>query len=330
MSAGRFDVVLLGATGFVGSAVVRVLASVDVDRLRIHALVRDPARLSPVPPGLELRVVRGDVRQPPPELFPSDPHVVIHLATKQIDVDGTGFEINLEAARALMDRLPKSARGILYGSSASVYGQSAHVDLDESAPAKPDTALARSRVAVESVLIEAARTRRISAYCLRPRLIFGAGDRYTLPGLVKMVKSRVQPGSGDQAYTVLDVDDYARMFVALSCRAWDSGAVEQESLNAGYARGVRLNEIVAIIRKQFELPPPRLGVPVTTWLARSLRIAPIHAADALATRLELFGLPHVYSVSNLRRKIGGNIVDRNPLEPLESAVAALRAGRSGC
>lgn len=328
----RLQVVVLGSTGFIGSAVLRALATSGVTR-SVHALVRNPDDVVRLEGPRDVRVVPGDLQVPPPGLFPADPHVVIHLANKQIDSDGAGFEVNVAAARALVDALPQSTKGILYASSASVYGQGEHVGIDELAPVAPDTSLARSRLQVERIIQEWARPRHVAAYCLRARLVFGAGDRYTLPGLVGMIGRGFQPGSGRQRYTVLDVDDYARVLLALMAHIEGGTPAEQASLNAGYTRSLSLNEIVDAISRRYALPPPRFRAPVAPWIMRGLRQLPWRASSTLATRMELFGLTHTYSVESLRRRIGAEILDCDPLACFESALRRTREqsnGRSAC
>lgn len=317
MNASGLEIVLLGATGFVGSAVLRRLTGGPHHDVRVHALVRDPARLPATPAGASLRVVQGDLAKPPRDVFPPEPHIVVHLATKQTGPD-RGFTSNVTDARALVDALPDSTRGILYGSSTSVYGRGAHIDVDESHALEPGTALAQSRAAVERALLDAARHRGVTAYCLRPRVLFGHGDRQTLPGLERMVRGRVQPGSGRQRFTVVDVDDYARFLVTLARRIGDGAAPEQRGVNVGYTRTLSLEEIVTVIRRAHALPGPAIRVPAARWLIESLRRVP--AGARVAARLELYGLDHSYRVENARQLPGGEIFDGDPLQRFEAAV----------
>src|SRR5262245_52332080 len=104
------ELVLSGATGFVGSAVLRAS-----ERNRVHALVRARDRMVSDCKPASLRIVEGDIRRVPKELFPSQPHILIHLATRQIDCDGSGFEeVNVEGTRRLVACCNESTVGILY------------------------------------------------------------------------------------------------------------------------------------------------------------------------------------------------------------------------
>lgn len=311
------DLVLSGATGFVGSAVLRASG-----RNRIHALIRDKDRLPSACGPASLRAVEGDIRRVPKELFPSQPHIVIHLATRQIDSDGTGFdEINVEGTRRLVASWNDATQGILYGSSASVYGQQSQIDLDESAPTCPETALAHTRAQAEQIILGAAAARGIGAYCLRPRFIFGRGDRHTFPGLVRLIRRGIQPGSGAQEYSIIDVDDYARVLLSLAEQIYTRSVTEQAALNLAYTRPVRMNDIVSVICSEFGLARPWIRIPVRRWMTRSLRCIPTSAADSLATRLELFGLSHTFRVDKLCARIGSGIPATDPLAVLRSAAS---------
>src|SRR5262245_46464626 len=123
-------VVLLGSTGFVGTAILHALQSRG-SQAQVRALARGAGRIRM--PGVE--VIEGDIESLPEKLFFSEPHVVVHFATKQIDSDGSGFErTNVEGTKRLMSRLPASCLGVIYGSSASVYGQGAQSGLREDHP----------------------------------------------------------------------------------------------------------------------------------------------------------------------------------------------------
>lgn len=318
------EVVLLGATGFVGSAVLRLAA-----HYRVRALVRDPRRLQHMSGTASLRFVEGDIRTPPRDLFPRQPHIVIHLATKQIDSDGTGFEeTNVEGTRRVVQGFNEGTRGILYGSSVSVYGQQPQIDFDESAPLCPGTPLARTRRRAEQIILDAAAGRGVAAYCLRPRFIVGEGDRHTMPGLVRMVRGGIQPGRGHQRFSMIDVDDYARVLLALTARIESGQSSERAALNVAYSRSASLDEVVSVICKAFDLQRPRVRVPINRWMIRGLRNLAGSGPESLATHLELFAFSHTFQVDQLRARIGTTVVEGDPLAALRRAVS--RRGEGPC
>src|SRR5262249_37875656 len=139
--------------------------------------------------------VRGSLEDLPANLAPSEPFVLVHFAVKNIDREGTGFEAtNVEATRTLLRSLGGGLEGILYGSSMAVYGQGEQTGVSEASEPRPGTQLARSRWQAESLVLEHARARGISAVTLRPRFVLGEGDRFVLPSVAKALQRGVEIG----------------------------------------------------------------------------------------------------------------------------------------
>lgn len=305
-------VVLLGATGFVGARVLRALAAASIP---VTALVRGSAeRLQSACD----RVVVGALPDVPKSLFSDEPFVLVHAATKQRDEDGTGFAVNAAAARALLAVLPASCRGVVYASSVSVYGAGRQVDVDESTPVRPSTALAASRAEVERLFVAGCEARGAPATILRTRFVIGAGDRFTLPGLLRAFRRGVAIGDEAQRFTVVDVDDYAAIVVALASAPRPLGA-----LHVGYRRPVALAEIREALAKRFALPPVRRRVRMASTVAAALSALPFARARSLGGTLELLAHDHVASVEALARTGFEAVVARDPRTALASAVAAL-------
>lgn len=246
---------------------------------------------------------------------------------KQIDADGSGFHaVNVQGAERLAESLPPSCRGVVHGSSVSVYGQGAQEGLSEDAPLGPETALADSRLRAETCLRLAALQRGIGARIFRPRFILGQGDRFTLPGLVALTRRRIRIGSGQQAFTVIDVDDYAELVVR-ACERLASGKDGVSVLHAGYERPLGFDEITGMLRQRLALPPPRLRIPANPSFFRVLRWLPGSMAEGLATRLELVGLPHYFDVSRLKNELAPDLATRDPAAVLSRAIDHLRPQR---
>ncbi|MFN0104695.1 MAG: NAD-dependent epimerase/dehydratase family protein [Bryobacteraceae bacterium] len=308
-------ITVIGATGFVGAAVIRQLMSATFSP--VHILVRDRAKLPPNLPS-HFRMFTGDLNNLPVDVFPETSFSLIHLATKQIDNDGSGFdENNVAGTTQLMASLPPSARAVIYGSSASVYGQGAKTGISESVALAPETPLACSRLAAERIIFNAAQAGGLSAYCLRPRFLFGPGDRHTLPGLTRMVRRGIQPGNGSQLHSVINVEDYASVILSLAARVADG---ERMALNTAYREPLPFGRIIEFICRANRLRAPRIHIPVSETLTRRLRRAPFSVTRALATKLELFGLSQWLNTGLLISIIGDSILGHGPLRALEGAA----------
>lgn len=267
---------------------------------------------------------QGDLEHLPPDLFPTSPHVVVHLATKQIDRDGSSFQrTNEQGTATLLRSLPSSTRAVIYGSSMSVYGQGPQFDIRENAPLQPETALAQSRLNTERLILDHAGRRAITGYCLRPRMILGQGDRYTVDGLLRMMERGVAPGNGHQRFSLIDVDDYAGAIMDLARRALlldQRTPPEQCALNVAYRESVSLDNLTAVISRVRGVALPRVHLPVPFALTRLLRRGP-RAFAGLATRIELFGMTHTMNVDAICSRIGEPRFQRDPLEVIRLAAA---------
>ncbi|MEW9899305.1 NAD(P)-dependent oxidoreductase [Chitinivorax sp. PXF-14] len=325
----RLHILLLGASGFVGRALLREFASMPAGSVRVRALLRAPDALPDYP---FLDKVRGDLARPPLGLEPEQPYVLVHFAVKQIDHDGTGFiATNVDATRRLLRGLGPRLRGVIYGSSMSVYGQDEQDGISEIAAPNPGTALAHSRHLAERLVGNVARQREIPAYLLRPRFVLGEGDRFVLPSLARMVQKRVRIGSGRQRFSVIDVDDYACAISRLAQRiiAGAPGAVpKQEVLNVGYGQPVACADLLDELAAALDAPKAIWRLPVSRRLTLTLRRLPFSGSTALATRLELVGLPHWGEVDALGELVGRDLTSRDPLAAVRSAARALRQGRA--
>lgn len=306
------QVVLAGGTGFTGRALMRRLAAEPSGQVQVHALVR--GQLGRVA-GPDVRVVLGDLSSMPEaalaQLFPKAPHVLVHLASHNVGTAADFQKVNVEGTRRLMAVLPASCMGIVHGSSLSVLGQSAQEGVDEQAPTRPQTPLACSRLAAEQLVLEAAQSRGIGAYCLRPRFVLGRGDAATLPGLLRLAQRGLAVGSGRQQWSVIDVDDYAEILLAL-CRRLQSGAISRGPLHVGYSRPISFDEVRQVLSTSFELPALRWRLPVSHRVTRSLACLPLDGLKRLATQLELVGLSHYASTQRLRAELGAAWQDRDP------------------
>ncbi|RKH19744.1 NAD-dependent epimerase/dehydratase family protein [Corallococcus sp. CA047B] len=314
-----FDVVLLGATGLMGQAILRQRGAHSV-----HALVRSPDGRAW---GEDVHVHRGDLHAIPEALFPSHPYVVLHFATKPRDTDGTGFErTNVEGTQKLLSRLTKDCRGVIHGSSMSVYGPGPHLGVTEAHPLNPVTPLARSRVASEALITKHAAAAGMGAALLRTRFLIGQGDRFVLPAMVKMLERRRQLGADTVACSVIDVDDHARIIWKLARRMMDTPRPEQRAYNVAYSRPLVRSEFLGTLVQGLGLPPPVVKVRVPDLLLKALRDAPSRRAQALAERLELLTRSQCLDVARLKAVPGMRaLLARSPVEALRAALDTFRS-----
>lgn len=110
---------LTGATACVGHHVAHALARAGHE---LDLLVRDPARLRPLPGGARYEVIRGDLYEPAGYAARlAEAEYVVHAAADRGPVAGRGNDVNVEGTRNLLTGLdPGRVRRILYFSSSSL------------------------------------------------------------------------------------------------------------------------------------------------------------------------------------------------------------------
>lgn len=316
-------VVLLGASGFAGSAVLRQLEQLASGgtACEAHLLVHRTAP-SHVPTFAQLHP--GSLTDWPAGLLPSEPHVVIHCASKQIDSDGSGFGVNLAGIEQLCRAATPATRAVLFVSSYSVYGEGAQQGVDETAPLQPETALAASRAECEARLALLAASSTCRVVVLRTRFVLGHGDRHVLPGLAKLARSRLQLGSGRQRYSVIDVDDLARTLLHFA-QATLQGQIDApfEVYNAAYERSISLQDIRAALAEKLPTRTPWWRVPVSPGFWRVMTRLPSSKLRQLAHRVNLMGLDRYGSVAKLQAALGPSWLKTDPRDVVLRAAQDL-------
>jgi nucleoside-diphosphate-sugar epimerase len=96
-------------------------------------------------------------------------------------------------------------------STTSVYGTGPHRgETETSLPCRPESAVSRARTAAEQIVLEAGGT------VVRAGLIYGPGDRWFIPSLIRMATILGGPvGNGDSKLSVINVVHLGRLVAGL-------------------------------------------------------------------------------------------------------------------
>jgi len=250
-------ILVTGARGFIARYVARQLASVG------HEVVGVGRHGDPGGGPMEglPRFVTCDlinVEQTAKLIADVDPEVAVHLAAHHVGLEGDSGEraMNDDLAMtanllAALDR-GRSARHILFASSAAVYDSSQPMPVRETGAIKPDSAYGTSKAAVEKLVHAFARGGR-AATALRFANVVGPGERR--PSVVVSVSRQIaeieagkrsgaiRHGRLDEARDLVDVRDVARAIA--SCCDLDSAGARTYNVGTGVA--VAISDVVGAL-----------------------------------------------------------------------------------
>lgn len=249
-------VVLTGATGFIGSAVLRELnRSRDS---RDHGLVvRAVGRRAPAgPPAAVDEWVSADLADPRSLAGACrGADVLLHLAALIDPDEARCAAVNVGGTAALMDEAVRAGVSrIVHLSTAAVYGPGPHrgIAVNEVAPA-PASAASRTRLTGETYALAAGAT------VLRPGLVLGEGDRWVVPALAGLLDAVPALWDGGRALlSLVAVEDLARLVVHTGLA---DGLPPGRIWHAGHPEPVRTADLLGVLDRQGILTAPVDSLP---------------------------------------------------------------------
>jgi 2-alkyl-3-oxoalkanoate reductase len=326
MSASLRRVLVTGASGFLGNHLVRSLASHGI---AVHAQGRDASRL----------VFDGDVTvfrcalSDTAALNAAARHcdAIVHAAALSspwgatqdfVDANVAGTANVIVAARACGVR-----RLVHISSPAVLFNGRDQILLDDSAPIPPSLGsnYARTKRAAEQ-LVELAAS-QLETVILRPKAIYGAGDRALVPRLVRAARSGALPQIGDGTNTVdvTHVDDVVR---AIQCALQTERGVGDSFLVTG-GEHVVLWQMIRELLSGLNLPAPRRTIPLGVAIAAAgamEAIAAITGREPTLTRysVQILARTQTYDIARAREKLG-YMPTVSAADGLARTIDALRA-----
>ncbi|WP_424187234.1 NAD-dependent epimerase/dehydratase family protein [Actinokineospora sp. G85] len=256
-------VVLLGATGFIGSAVLRELAGRD---LRVRAVARRPAAV-PAHARARIEVHTADLTEPgrmAEAVAGADivVHAIAYIAgstTWRIDQgDAAAERVNVGLVRDLVAALrarpatDPPVRVVFAGAASQVGPPEAEV-IDGTEPDHPTGEYDRQKLAAERVLLDAHAEGVVRGVSVRLPTVFGYGPLSTVrdKGVVSMMVRRALAGEpltmwhdGTVRRDLLHVEDVAG---ALAAAADHAGALAGGHWVLGSGQGSPLGEVFATV-----------------------------------------------------------------------------------
>ncbi len=243
-------VLVTGAAGRIGSAMVELLRSLKVERRCLDLApsrrpVEEPWKLCDLAELSDPEGLRAFCR---PVTH------VIHLAsrvTNSKDFAATfpsQFRIEVLGTLNLLRALPSSARHVAYASSMTVYGAPEHLPVGEDHPLRPSCVYALCKVVTEQHLAAFTRERGIPAAALRIASVYGPGapDRRAIGAMIERALSG-RPieifGDGTVRRDYIYVEDVCSAALAVSIAGLDG------PLNVGTGQGTSAAELAAAISR---------------------------------------------------------------------------------
>jgi UDP-glucose 4-epimerase len=190
-------VLVTGGAGYIGSHTVRVLRAAGHDVVVLDWLRQ--GRRESIP---DVPIVVGDIRDGSilDETFRAGPiDAVVHLAAFKSAPDSIRqpeecFSINVGGTVAVMEAMGRAGvRDLIFSSTCAVYGNPAHLPVDEATPIQPLNPYGESKARAESVMQQEAEAGRLRFVALRYFNAAGAiadgsiGDDPRAPGLFPTV-----------------------------------------------------------------------------------------------------------------------------------------------
>lgn len=322
------SVLVTGATGFLGSHLVRLLASGDVS---VRALARRPERVGGLGKLKGVEIFEGDILDPDAvEAAVTGVDEVYHCAAfvgfggkaevpRMMEVNVSGTATVLDAARRA------GVRRVVHTSSIAALGRSADTPgcLDERAvwtESPLNTAYARSKHLAE-LEVHRAIAEGLDAVMVNPSLIMGpgrSGENTTL--IAERVRDGKVPAIPSGATNVVDVEDAALGHIA----AMEHGVTGERYILAG--DNLPWDTIIRTLAEGFGVNPPKRRVSMrTAWLlgAVSEAIGTIIQRPPLMTRETARVSGHQSRYENQRARTELGLTFRPFEETATRLVAAL-------
>lgn len=233
-------VVLLGATGFIGRWVARILSALNTD---LYLFVRDEARAKSVFSRYE---VHGEIIQLDLDDFSYvksilreiQPTITFNLAGYGVDKsendETTAYQINAELVRAIIDGIRETqdsgwqGQAIVHVGSALEYGEIGG-DLSEDSQPNPTTLYGKSKLAGTNYLKKGCQSHGIRGLTARLFTVYGPGEHEgrLLPTLFETAANsaplKLTAGSQHRDFTY--VEDVAEGLLRLGLTESEPGAI---------------------------------------------------------------------------------------------------------
>ncbi|MBT2443400.1 NAD-dependent epimerase/dehydratase family protein [Streptomyces sp. ISL-36] len=270
-----FATIITGASGFIGSHVVREAARQGMDL----TLMSHRRPLAPRGPAAA-RVVRADLTRPDSLRGACEGmDVLLHCASQIGGTADANEAVNARGTAALVAEAQRAGVSrIVYLSTASVYGRGVfRCARPEQLTRRPGSPTSRSRAAAEDIVLAA------GGIVLRPHLVYGEGDTWVVPALVRLLRALQGGAVGwSSRMSAIAAPELAQLLLGVAFAPADS--LTASVYHAAHPRPVTAAALLGAVAACAALPGARREL--TLAQARE-RLAEddwaVHGLDMLAT-----------------------------------------------
>ncbi|MGH9681494.1 MAG: NAD-dependent epimerase/dehydratase family protein, partial [Candidatus Acidiferrales bacterium] len=200
------NVFITGATGYIGSAVAKVLQE---SGHKVSGLARSSEKAKQLE-GLGIAAHLGDLKKPETVAeWVRTADAVIHTANTN---DGSAAQWDIASVRAILKAMEGTRKTFLYTSGVWVLGSTGDKVADERTPVNP-TPIVAHRPSLEQEIL-AFKDRGVRTIVIRPAVVYGRGG-----GMLNMFLQSAREsgaasfvGDGRSRWCFVDVDDLARLY----------------------------------------------------------------------------------------------------------------------
>lgn len=276
-------ILITGANGMVGRALIRLLAVGSAD-IKAIAYPGEPLCL---PESHRFEVIEGDINDIDWTSLLEGVEAVVHLAARVhvFDRRKAGWEqfyqTNVAATKKLcLQAAEADIKKFIFVSTVGVYGDYPQLDESGELIIAPQNDYARSKLMAEAELVNILGG-RVPYLIFRPVMMYGPGDRGNMWRMIRAIEDRrfVIPGSGSNKKSALYVEDFARIIVA----SLEDDSLCNETIIVSNMNVISLREMCDIISRKvakgWQVPsiPLRL-LDIIGRVGDYLKIVPVDSA----------------------------------------------------
>lgn len=305
-------ILITGASGFIGQHTYRLLAKkAKKEPVRLFLL---ESELDKIDKNIGCDIVTGDLSDKKAvSKAAAGVDTIIHLASKHIDFDGTGFQkVNIDGTANLCEAaVSAGCKKFIYLSSVGVYGHHTYRNADEETPIDPDTPYSRSKAEAEGMVLAHHKSGKFQGIILRHRFVYGAGDAHVLPRIIKATtKYPFLLNWGKQKVSVIFVKELAEILMRAAIEKIPNETNPIYHVTDG--QPLRYRDLVKTICNTYSIKYPKLGIPFLLLYIPVRLYEKIFSIDPETTpssmssiRLKLVGLDNYFSNEKITKRFPG-------------------------